>query len=114
MKIYYDRWGKRGYMNHFKVEHSNTLIEGNNIFSKLKSPLNDTNDETDLQWNYELKLLKDGSYMFQHSSNLTSFNSDIKLLTDGYGMFDNCNNLTSFESELTRLIDGSEMFRNCN
>ena len=111
MKVYYDRWGKRGYMNHFKVEHSNTLMEGNYIFSKLKSP---SNDASDLQWNYELNFLKDGSYMFQHSSNLTSFNSNVKLLTDGQGMFDNCNNLISFESELSRLIDGSEMFRNCN
>lgn len=123
MKVYYDKWGKRGFLKNFIITDSsnnesvvmdtNTLIDGSYIFRDVNFPQYDGNIETVIHWYYPLNSLEIGCGMFQDCVNLTTFNVDIDLLTDGSYMFSNTN-LSNFNSKLDSLDNGTYMFSACS
>jgi hypothetical protein len=63
-----------------------------------------------LNFNYSLENVIDGSYAFYWNWELDNFNSNLNKLENGVDMFRNCNKLTSFNIDLPSLINGYEMF----
>ena len=65
-------------------------------------------------FNYDLSSLTGGNYMFSNCSNLTSFNGDLSSLTSGYYMFEYCRSLTSFNNDMSSVTDCGNMFYYCS
>ena len=124
MKVYYDKWGKRGFLNNFAITDSSnnesividtdTLIEGTYIFRDVNFPQFDENLETEFQWDYPLNSLKSGIGMFFGCENLITFDIDLPKVSNGAYMFSHCFNLSSFDSDLSSLTNASVMFRRTN
>ena len=83
-----------------------------------------TTDIVDGVWNESLKDLTSsggdgscsscsGGSMFNHCTNLITFNSDLSSLQNGADMFLQCGNLETFNAELPKLIYGTNMFSYC-
>lgn len=64
--------------------------------------------------NIQTDMIKDGTYMFRNSTNLTSFESDLSSLQNGTAMFYETSNLNTFTTNLDSLTDGSHMFFKSN
>ena len=70
-----------------------------------------TTDIIDGVWSEGLGDLTDGTQMFVHCLELTSFTSDLSSLTHGDAMFGGCENLTSFNcNDLSSMTDAYGMF----
>ena len=68
-------------------------------------------DIVDGVWSEGLGDLTDGTQMFVHCLELTSFNGDLSSLTHGDAMFGGCENLTSFNcNDLSSMTDAYGMF----
>ena len=96
-----------------------TKVEDNKAYTKLytraavEKPTDATNpgyNPDTLFANVQTEKIKNGKYMFEGCSNLTTFTSDLSSLTDGSGMFQNCPKLTTFTSDLSSLTCGYQMF----
>ena len=111
MKVYYDKWGKGGHKENFKVENSETFKFGYYIFYGL-SFIGWQIDETFI-WSFPLDELEQAEKMFRHTYSLGEFNSDLPKLKNADQMFSGCVGLTTFNSDLISLTDGSFMFSGC-
>ena len=134
MKVYYDKWGKNGKVENFKVENSETLKKGQYIFERASLSMFESQGHS-ITWNYPLDDLESVSFMFFVSGikhfdadlpklkkseimfggceQMKSFSGDLGSLTNGYQMFLNCINLTTFTSKLSQLKSGYGMFNGC-
>ena len=63
---------------------------------------------------YNLKGLKNGSYLFYGCSSLASFEGDLSALISGDNMFNECTKLASFEGDLSALTSCYRMFCGCS
>ena len=119
MKVYYDKWGKRGFLNNFVITDSsnnesvvmdtNTLIDGSYIFKDVNFP-----QFSEIHWEYPLNALKTGTGMFWGCGNLTTFNVDLLELKTGKNMFRYCSNLKWFNSKLGTPTNCEYMFSYCS